>query len=408
MIIKGESRLSRAWRKNREEIRAILLLRMPPYLLSPQKRWRSPARRVPVLVFHEIDPGRFEQQLRFLADNNYRAVDADELESLLRRGRTDPRAVALTFDDADSTFWTYAFPLLRRYGFRAILFAIAGIVPEDDTLYPNLDDLDAGRVDAEKLRARPALQPLCTWRELTYMQASGLVDIQSHSLFHYRVSTGPRVIDFQHPGFNTYHIFSGDLPLSVFDDPAHPQRLLHPGTPVFTNTSRLAGKRAFREKPELVCAMTEFVAEHGGLELFQQAGWRKKLTHELQKWPANRRGSFETAAETARHMSRELEQSRLQLEKRLAKPVRHFCFPWYLWCSQAVALAAEAGYTSVHGGPDFRHGRILGTDGPVMVQRIPEEYLCSLPGKVRTAPATIWRQRLLGIRGTPASGPDEP
>lgn len=407
MTVKGESRVKRAWRKNREEICAILSGRMPPYLLWPLARWRSPPHRIPVMVLHEIDPQRLEHQLRFLADNNYRTVAADELAHSLRSGERDPRAIALTFDDADSTFWTYAFPLLRRYGFIGILFVISGLVPDDPTGHPNLDDLDAGRADVCQLQLRQQTQPLCTWRELAQMHASGVVDIQSHSLSHYRVSISRRVVDFQHPDFNTYHIFPGALPLSVFDDPASPRRLLRPGAPVFANAPRLAGKRAFRENPDLVRSMTAFVAEHGNEQFFRQEGWREALTRELQKWPANRLGSFETAAETDENMRRELAQSRSQLEQRLGKPVRHFCFPWYRWSRRAVELAGEAGYTSVHCGLNVPHGKSLKGNAPVMVQRIPEEYLCSLPGQRRTAPATIWRQRVRGLQGQPTPEPAE-
>jgi hypothetical protein len=395
VIVRGEGRFGRMWRKNGEEFRALFSGHLPACLAG----FANPrSKRAPVLVFHDIEPGPFEAQLEFLAENRYRAIDADELERQCVSGRSDPMSVALTFDDADSSFWTYAFPLLRKFGFKGIVFAISRLVPHDDREFPNLDDVHRGRADLEELSSRSAVQPLCTWRELKAMHASGLIDIQSHSCSHYRVPISPRVVDFHHPRFDTWHVFPANVPLSALDDPERPERRLRFGAPVFKSASRLAGKRAFREDPEFVRALTEYVSQLGGELFFDRPDWRARLSRELRKWPSSRRGAFETAAETTAGMRRELEQSKLELEAQLpGKRVRHFCLPWYQWCPEAVALAGQSGYTSVWGGLNLRHGKRLRPDWPVMMQRIPQEYLQCLPGKGRVAASDVWRGRIKGL-----------
>ena len=263
--------------KNAPEIQALVTGNMPSFVIRASRRMTG----VPVFFFHDVEPGRFEAQLRYLGANGYRTLDADQLEARLRRpqdqGRDDGRDVALTFDDATWTFWAYAFPLLRRHGARAILFAIPGIVPDDPAPYPNLEDLWAGRCSAADIAARAKVQPLCTWRELQALHASGVVDIQSHSLTHALVPVSARIDDFVHPGFAAGTFANSDLPLASSDDPRQPARRLRLGAPVFEAASRLCGRPRFLEAPELAQALVDHVAARGGAAFFERPSWRREL-----------------------------------------------------------------------------------------------------------------------------------
>src|SRR5690606_5045488 len=82
---------------------------------------------VPVFVFHTIEPDRFAAQLTHLVESGYRTIDPDEYMRILSGAvRGSGREVLLTIDDARSSLWRYAFPLLRRFGCRATTFAITG------------------------------------------------------------------------------------------------------------------------------------------------------------------------------------------------------------------------------------------------------------------------------------------
>jgi len=114
---------------------------------DPARAWSG---WVSVLLYHRIvpvlptrDPYRvcvtvatFESHLRWLARRRYRSLDLGTLAAALdgtRRGRVPSRAVAITFDDGYQDNYTYAWPLLRRYGFDATIFLVTGAIGGDNS-----------------------------------------------------------------------------------------------------------------------------------------------------------------------------------------------------------------------------------------------------------------------------------
>jgi hypothetical protein len=390
------SSLRAALTKNGPELQAFLTGRMPSFVT--RANGRAAPDGVPVFFFHDVEPDRFEAQLRYLQSNGYATLDADQLEARLRhpdRSGRD-RAVALTFDDATWTFWAHAFPLLRRYQARAILFVISGIVPDDPVSYPNLEDLWAGRCSAAELQARARVQSLCTWRELRALHESGMVDIQSHSLTHALVPVSARTEDFVHPGFDAGAYANANLPIASTDDPRRPERRLRLGLPVFEARSRLSGRPRFLEAPELAQALVDHVKARGGAAFFEKASWHGDLAALVDAWPAERRGRFETPQQTREAIHDELALSKEILESRLpGKAVRHFCYPRFDGCDLADQLAAEVGYRTIHGGIGISNRD--GARMPLPVQRISEEYLFRLPGEGRSGIGPVWANRMRGF-----------
>lgn len=401
MMHRLKNSLHRSLEKNAPEVKAFLAGQMPSFLTGIRGTDRFS--EVPVFVFHEVEPESLERQFVYLRSNGYSTMTADELEEAARGGRGNGREIALTFDDGTWTFWTYAFPLLKKYGFRAILFAIPGIIREDPTWYPNLDDVWNGRCNRDELYKRGTIQPLCTWRELTIMNESGIVDIQSHSLTHVRVPIAPRLVDFLHPGFRTY-ICNFNVPLSILDDPECARRDPGLGAPLFESAPRLTCRLRFREAGELVQRLTGYVAKHGGVEFFNRSGWRKELTTVFRSWSIKALGNFETPEDMEAAVTIELAKSKKILEERLNKQVLHFAYPWHAGSSMADRLAAQVGYRTVHYGPDIpirnrRHQRRL-----ARVRRISKEYLFRLTGNGRLSIWSIWKDRarrfVTGMKGS--------
>lgn len=140
----------------------------------PDSRSSNRNVRVPVLMYHyirvlpgasdrlgdrlSVSPIAFDQQIAFLAHANYTPITLAELTAA-RAGRfTLPsQPIVLTFDDGYRDFYTTAWPILRRYHFKATLFIITGVV--DTPRY-------------------------VTWGMLRELDRSGMIEIGSQTIHH--------------------------------------------------------------------------------------------------------------------------------------------------------------------------------------------------------------------------------
>jgi peptidoglycan/xylan/chitin deacetylase (PgdA/CDA1 family) len=142
-----------------------------------------------ILGFHKVgepSPGgwetwyynteaEFADYLRYLHDSSWQVID---LATLLR-GIDEPdvlprRAVLLTFDDGYRSTRSVALPLLRRFGFPAVVFALAARVGRSSSSF----DADSEEPD----------EPLCDWDDLHELERLG-VSVQSHGVTHQAFST---------------------------------------------------------------------------------------------------------------------------------------------------------------------------------------------------------------------------
>ncbi len=102
---------------------------------------------IPVLLYHRIEkagptlhrdlfvsPRHFEGQIAWLAKNRYHFVSTEELGLFLGGKTTVPdKSIIITFDDGTADNYTNAFPVLQKYGARAIIFLIADCIGRDIT-----------------------------------------------------------------------------------------------------------------------------------------------------------------------------------------------------------------------------------------------------------------------------------
>ena len=132
---------------------------------SPEKRENL---QIAGFVYHRFGDNRypdtnisledFEQQLSFLADNNFKVVSMGKAVELFYSKDTIPeKVVVITVDDAYKSFLTGAFPLLRKYNFPATLFVSTQMVGNPDYL---------------------------TWNEIKMLQKNG-IEIGNHSHGHH-------------------------------------------------------------------------------------------------------------------------------------------------------------------------------------------------------------------------------
>lgn len=154
--------LENVWRKNAPELVGLLDGALPDFVTRRQPE--GVPNGIPVFCYHLVEAAGFEADLIFLRDNGYRTLSGSEFAAFLEgRFPITGRAVLLTFDDGPRNFYDVAFPLLRKYAARALAFVAPGLHRQADT--------DGA------ISERPM-----DWRELYEVYASGLLELQSHTL----------------------------------------------------------------------------------------------------------------------------------------------------------------------------------------------------------------------------------
>jgi peptidoglycan/xylan/chitin deacetylase (PgdA/CDA1 family) len=130
---------------------------------------------VPILEYHEakyvpgdiatLKPGQFLSEIEWLHRHNFHTINFGQLYAAMYHGyKLPPRPIILTFDDGYESVYFNVYPLLKKYHDQAALFVIAGYThekPDRKKEFPNL-----------------------TIPELREMQASGLVDVEDHTMTH--------------------------------------------------------------------------------------------------------------------------------------------------------------------------------------------------------------------------------
>ena len=119
---------------------------------------------------YSISPSDFEQDLIWLKENGYVTITSAELLYFLENKEPIPKkAVILSIDDGSWGVYTNAWPLLKKYGMKADFNVIGAQIDATWEL------LHSGGTRKDE----PA--PFCTWEELIEMQASGEINICSHT-----------------------------------------------------------------------------------------------------------------------------------------------------------------------------------------------------------------------------------
>lgn len=203
-----------AWHKNSYEILGLVNGGLPGFVHLP---WGAPpGLGIPVFHYHVVTPEALEADLRHLRTNGYTTIGADTFLAHLRGQQPVERSVLLTFDDGPRNFFAVAMPLLERFSARAIAFVAPGL---------HFDDASAAVLASPR---RPM-----TWHELGLVHATGLIDIECHTLESRYVPRWPEpmALDGVDPAIE------GPLrrePLPLYDDLVAARQLLE---------QRLPGKR---------------------------------------------------------------------------------------------------------------------------------------------------------------------
>ncbi len=307
---------------------------------------------IPVLMYHSIGrvladwhwavltvvAATFESHLQALARGGYTTVGLPELFEYVSARRPLPtRTVVLTLDDGYVDNWTYAAPLLKKYGFTATVLVTPEFVDPRDIVRPTLEDVWAGRAREADLAARGFM----SWRELAAASADGTLSIQSHALTHTWYPTGPDVVDFHHPGDAHYWL---DWNAHPEEKPFYLENLAKSrvpwGTPVYRHAKSLQAT-AYRPDPAEAEHLVARAREAGGAALFARRDWRDVMNRALADYRAQHgtRGETESANDRRQRFERELLESKRIIETRLGRPVRHLVWPGGGYCKESLEIA---------------------------------------------------------------------
>ena len=146
------------------------IVSIPQQPLNPASIYGHGARSIPILCYHQFTPGAdakrrlevsadaFERQMRVLAEGGYQVIPLKKLLSILQGDSAiPPKAVVLTIDDGYRSVYTYAYPILKKYGFSATLFVYTDFIGGAAAL---------------------------SWKQIKAMKESGVIDVESHTKSH--------------------------------------------------------------------------------------------------------------------------------------------------------------------------------------------------------------------------------
>jgi len=127
---------------------------------------------IPVLCYHQFSAGKsknkisvseetFDRQMAYLKNNGYNVITLKQFDDFIEyRQRPPKKSVVITIDDGWKTVKTIAYPILKKYGFTAVLFAYT--------------DLIKSKSNSVAL----------TWDDLREMIESGVIEVESHTATH--------------------------------------------------------------------------------------------------------------------------------------------------------------------------------------------------------------------------------
>lgn len=155
---------------------------------------------VPVLMYHHVSPtagiitttpANFESQIAGLARHGYHALSAAEFAGFLAGQPVPDKSVMITFDDGYLDNWVYAHPVLKKYGMKASLFLITGVIGEGEIRPVHGESLElppiAGHMQAKAMLAAGTTDPvMLRWSEVLAMREAGTFEFHSHTHTHTR------------------------------------------------------------------------------------------------------------------------------------------------------------------------------------------------------------------------------
>lgn len=381
-------------RKQLSELK-LLVSGYPDFVYSKNKT--SKLEGIPVFVYHTINPEVFESHLIFLKENDYKTLSIHEFYDLLlnKRELGENKSVLLTIDDARLSVWRFGFPLLKKYKMKATVFVIPGLTANDELCRKNIEEVWQNKSELKDInKIDPIDNKLCNWNEIIEMYNSGLVNIESHTLFHSEVFKNLKVVDFvtDNNSFLPYN-FVGSPYLSFFGNVPRLRLEQFTGLPLFeTAPLMLCGSR-LDFSSDFINKCKEFYSRYAASDS-SKSTWKKEIRKFVKESSGNTK-YFNIETRSEKHVYEDLEKAREVIQNKLDKNAgNHLCLPWTIGNNQTINVLKELGIKSCFWGVLKKKTINRTGDDPYFISRIKNDFIYRLPGNKRKPLFSIYSYKI--------------
>jgi len=295
---------------------------------------------------HISDPlDIIRDKLEVIREEGYKSLFMREATEHI--GQKHDNLVHLNFDDGYLDNWVHIFPLLEKYNLKATIYVTAEFV----------DPRDIVREQKTSYERKHNPSGCCTgflsYSEMKKMEASQLIEIQSHSLTHTWYFKGPGIVDFWHPGVATRPLGPVWMLWNNFPDrkpfyhieAAELEKNIPYGTPIYEHGKSLETLKYHPDEDELDIKLIN-LARSKDIRFYQKDGWRNEFHEVVAEYRSKHgiRGNHESREEYIERITVELSESKRRIEKGLGHPIEGICWPGGGVTEDVMQIAKNAGY----------------------------------------------------------------
>lgn len=293
-------------------------------------------------AFLSTSVSAFEKTLKYLKKHNYQTITLRELYDWKKGGKDDGvKRVLIHFDDGFLDNFTIAYPMLKKYGFKASVF----VSPEFVDPRPIIRETQYENIIAGHPVDESNVWGYMSWDELRKVDREGIIDVQAHAMTHTWYPCESKFVDWHHPEDSYYWLAwnaeSKNKPywLTEYKDTVVPF-----GYPIFKYSKAMSEKRFFPSQAVIDFSI-QFYKDHEdectGEKKNEMIGqFRQKLKERFK----DGMGSFETDLEFEKRIRVELIDSKKIIEAQLGKKIEFLVWPGGAVSDTAYQIAEEAGY----------------------------------------------------------------
>lgn len=269
-----------------------------------------------------VDKEQFEVFCRYLSTHGYKTHFLDHWYEQENVTFKDKKVLYLTFDDGYLDNLLVAYPIMKKYGIKGTIF-----------VNPEFVDPSSGIRSLESNNG--ITLGYLNWDEICFLDKTGVLDIQSHSMSHNYYFKSDKIIDI-HKNDNTYHWLAWiNRPKRKYAWQLEDQHSYTPyGYPVFEYYRALGTRRYFPD---------EFLISKS-IELYNCGKDKSEIIQACNELLKNYPGHFETDEDMIARYRYELMDSKHILEDKLGKRVDFLCWPGGGYNETSLKIAEDSGY----------------------------------------------------------------